>query len=99
MSLHTLRRLPSPEPRPKLRVDHDAEDPGMHAESEVVESDGRLGRQRVTDGILGTHDRRVEKDARADGVTGESKDVQEWKVRQKAFSRAALVVEPGLRVE
>jgi hypothetical protein len=71
----------------------------MDTKREIVESDCRDGGQWVAKRILCAYDRRVQKDASADGITGEAEDVEKREVGQEAFRRAALVVEPGLRIE
>jgi hypothetical protein len=53
----------------------------------------------VPNGVLRSHDWRVEKYASADSIAREPKDIQQREVREKAFRRASLVIKPWLRVE
>lgn len=76
MSLHTFHLLPTPKPRPELRIHNHAPDPGMDTECEVVEAHRWLGAQRVSCSILGSDDGRVQEDACADGVAAEADDVE-----------------------
>lgn len=99
MSFDTLGFFPTPQLGPKLRINYYTEDPGMHAKGEVVKSHSRLGRQRVANGILSAHHRRIEKNACADCITGEAEHIEQRKVGKESFRRTALVVEPGLRIE
>jgi hypothetical protein len=97
--LDTSILFPPPESWPELRVNYDTKDPSMDTKREIVESDCREGGQWVAKRILCAYDRRVQKDASADGIAGEAEDVEKREVGQEAFRRAALVVEPGLRIE
>jgi len=71
----------------------------MKSKCEIVEPDGWHGGEWVANGILCTYDRRVQEDTSTDGIAGEAEDVEERVIGEKAFRSAALVVEPGLRIE
>jgi hypothetical protein len=71
----------------------------MHTKRKIVKSCRRLWAERVAGRILGAYYWGVEEDACCYGVAGETKDVQEWEVWEKALSCATLVVEEGLGVE
>jgi hypothetical protein len=71
----------------------------MKSKCEIVEPDGRHGREWVANGILCTYDRRVQEDTSTDGIASEAEDVEKRIVGEETFGGAALVVEPGLRIE
>ena len=71
----------------------------MHAEGQVIEPDSRLRADGVASRILCTNGRRIEEDCGADGVAGETEDVEQREVRRQALRCLSLDVEDDLGIE
>ena len=71
----------------------------MHAEGQVVKPDRRLRADGVASRILCAHCRRIEEDCGADGVAGETEDVEQREIRCQALRCLSLDVEDDLGIE
>jgi len=80
MPLDTSSLFPSPQSWPKLRVNYDAEYPRMDTECKIVESDCWDGRHWVAKGVLGTYNGRIQEYACADGIAGETIEVEKREI-------------------